>query len=282
VSTGSWTANSNVAWTELYPLAGSRQGTIDLIVYPNFGSAARTAALRIGGRDITVTQSGSALPEASRFVQLVYFGFFGRMPSPQELQFQLDNALAKGIPRAIFADNFFHTPEFNGAGRFIAGLYVGQLARDAEYGGWLFQRTKLYAREVTQAELVSNFLNSAEYKAKFESTIEGRSDDAFIARLYKNVLLRDASAEEVSFQKLALQNGSISRVELAGAFLRSREFELGTGPRLTAFLLYAALLQRDASPGERDFQAKRIEGGKPVAELIGEFLTSQEFAGLLR
>lgn len=39
--------------------------------------------------------------------------------------------------------NFVTSSEFNLGGRFTAGLYVGILARDAGYSGWLFQRNAL-------------------------------------------------------------------------------------------------------------------------------------------
>jgi hypothetical protein len=35
---------------------------------------------------------------------------------------------------------FLNSLEFNLGGRFVAGLYVGLLDRNAEFGGWQFQR----------------------------------------------------------------------------------------------------------------------------------------------
>ncbi len=61
----------------------------------------------------------------------------GEWPSPSEIAFQVQNGFGAG--RSGLASAFLNSEEFNIGGRFSAGLYVGLLNRDAEFGGWLFQ-----------------------------------------------------------------------------------------------------------------------------------------------
>ena len=107
------------------------------------------------------------------------------------------------------------------------------------------------------------------------------SNDDYVRLLYRYVLLREPSPPEVQFQSNALATGT-TRVQLATNFLNSAEFRVGTGPRLSAFLLYALLLQRDPSDSERSFCEGQISGGANVRDLIAQFLSTAEFNNLLQ
>jgi hypothetical protein len=211
-----------------------------------------------------------------RFVQLVYFNFLGRLPRASELAEQTA-ALASGTTRAQLVRNFFNSEEFNLGGRLVAGLYVGILNRDAEYSGWLFQRNALATGGVTQISLVTNFLNSAEWKLKFGSP----SIADFVRLMYRYILLREASQAEVQIQLDALAAGIVDRTSLANAFLNSGEFRSGTGPRLTAFLLYSTLLQREATADERTALAQQVAAGTPLITLIEGIINSPAFTAVL-
>jgi hypothetical protein len=269
----SWTAASSADWMEIFPISGTTSGPIAVTVYPNFSSQPRSGTITAGGQSLTLTQAGSALTDTSRFVQFSYFAFFGRMPSPAEITFQSSNTLERGTSRTEFANMFLNTEEFNRGGRFVAGLYVGLLDRDPEYGGWLFQRRALQEGIVDQTALVANFLGSAEYRLKFGNP--GKAD--FVRLLYRYILLREPSQAETDWQAGNLGDGSLARrVEMARQFLNSAEFRIGTGPRLSAFLLYATLAQRDAAVTERAALAQQITKGVPVGTLIESLLSSAE------
>src|SRR4029434_8423864 len=121
-----------------------------------------TAVIRAGGQNFTIIQPGSPGTYNERFVSQMYFNFFGRNPSPAAVTFHV-NTLNSGLARADLVLNFLNSQEFNVAGRYVAGVYVGVLDRDAEYGGWLFQRNALAIGVVNQLQLVSNFIVSAEF-----------------------------------------------------------------------------------------------------------------------
>jgi hypothetical protein len=209
-----------------------------------------------------------------RFVGQMYFNFFGRQASTTELAFHVNTL--NSISRADLIMNFMNSAEFNNGGRFIAGLYVGLLNRNAEYSGWLFQRNALSTGIVNPFQLVGNFVEGAEWKLKFGTP----SDQDFVRLLYRYILLREPSQSEVNLQAGALSSG-VTRVQLATNFLNTAEFRQGTGPRLTAFLLHALLLLRDPADAEMTSRIGQIAGSTPIKSIVQEIVSSSEFNALL-
>lgn len=241
-------------------------------VFPNFSTLRRTGNVETLTTRMAVTQEGGEGSAEQRFIRMMYFNFFGRGASDPEVEFQIDNTLRKGWSRPQVAAAFFNTPEFNNGGRFAAGLYVGLLDRNAEYGGWLYQRNALATNIVNPSQLVGEFLGSPEYALRF-----GTPDNpAFVRLLYRHVLLREATQAEVDFQVSALTSSN-TRAQMAAAFLNSGEFRAGTGPRLTAFLLYATLLFRDASSAEFEAARSQTAAGASLLNLIPPIMEGSEF-----
>jgi hypothetical protein len=276
-SSCAWTASSDASWAQIFPLAGSGSAEVICTVTPNFTSAIRVAHLTVGGQTFTVTQTAATGTYDQRFIGQIYFSFFGRYPTDEEVAYQIREGLAKGVSRAMLTSSFFNSGEFNAAGRFIAGLYVGLLNRDPEYGGWLFQRSALASGKFSHADLVNNFLNSAEYTQRFGNP----SNQEFVRLLYRYILLREPTPAEIDFHTRSLAAGS-TRGQLAAAFLASPEFAMGVEPRLTAFLLYATLLLRDPSSLERSDAIAQIAAGTPAQALIEQFISSAEFTNRLQ
>jgi len=272
-----WSASSDVNWAQTYPSSGAGSAAVQCTVFPNFSASPRTAILHISGQHFTIIQAANKNSQAQRFVELLYFNFFGRLPSATERDFQTNQGLKPPTTWADLTMTFLNSPEFNQGGRFIAGLYVGLLSRDAEYAGWLFQRNALSIGVVSPAELVTNFLDADEYRLKF-----GTPDRVeFTKLLYRNILLREPSPSETSFQSTQITDTQ-SRSRLAATFLNAPEFRQGTGPRLTTFLLYATLLMRDPTSAERNLRMKEIAANKPLKAIVEEILASQDFVAVLR
>jgi hypothetical protein len=251
---------------------------VESVVFPNFSGRSRTALVTVAGKTQTIIQSANTLTEDERVIQLASFNFFGRLPTTQELALQV-NALRTGAQKskADLFEGFSRSSEFNLGGRLVAGLYVGLLDRDAEWSGWLFQRNALSRGIVDPTSLVRNFLISAEYRAKF-----GEPDNAsYVRLLYRYVLLRAPAQSEVDFHAKTLEEG-LPRVQVATNFLNSDEFRKGTGPRLSAFLLYATILNREPNSLERSGRVSDLERGVPMLELIRAILDSAEFREMIR
>jgi len=171
-----------------------------------------------------------------------------------------------------FLMRFLNSDEFDLKSRYIAGLYVGLLARDAEYNGFAFQRDALITGIASAPQLVSNFLTSQEYALRFGLPNNGD----FVRLLYANILLRTPSEAEVIGHAANLTAGQ-SRAQLASNFLSSPEFRLGAGPRLLGFLLYAGILGREGSQFDLDGAASLISQGL-LSTAIARLVDSPEFA----
>jgi hypothetical protein len=221
----------------------------------------------------TVTQIPTFLSEPERFVTLLYSNFIGRYPSTSEIALQTSALISGQQTRGTMCASFFNTPEFQLGGRFVAGLYEGLLGRVAEFGGWRFQRNVLAVNLATQDQLVANFLGSNEYMLKYGV----QTNEAFVTMLYQQVLGRTPSPTELANQASFLNNGTLTRVQLATNFLNSNEFRIRLASRLSAFLLYAALLQRDPNPAELNARQIQLDAGTPISTLCDQFILSPEF-----
>jgi hypothetical protein len=270
----SWTASSSASWAQVYPLAGAGPASISYTIFPNFTTLERTATLTAGGKTVTITQAGATGTLNERFVKLLYFNLLGRMPTPAEISLQV--TAIQTSSRVQLAANFFNSAEFNLGGRFIAGLYVGLLNRDAEYSGYLFQRNAMLSGAIAQTTLVSNFMASAEYGLRYGNP----SNSEFVRLLYRHILLREAGQTEVDFHTGNLQAG-MTRVTLASNFLNTKEFREGTQARLNAFLVFASLLMRGPNPTEHAARIEELLAGKTIPQMIEEITTSREFTNLM-
>jgi hypothetical protein len=274
-SSCAWVTSSPAFWAQPDPRSGSGNRTVSVTVIPNFATRIRNTSVAIAGKSFTVTQTPSVESENHRFVRLLYFSFFGRTAGANEVQGHVNN-LINGTSRADLVINFMNSDEFNIGGRFVAGLYVGLLNRDAEYPGWQYQRNAMVAGGTSPLNLTTAFINSPEFAARFGSL----SDADFVRHLYSYVLLRPASQTEVDFHVGTL-SPAFTRAHMAGNFLQSFEFRNGTGPRLTAFLISAALQLRDPAPEERIARIQQLGSGTPIKTLIETVLSTPSFRGLL-
>jgi hypothetical protein len=93
--------------------------------------------------------------------------------------------------------------------------------------------------------------------------------------LYQNFLLRAPSPAEVAFQTQGVQQ--YGRIQIAENFLYSQEFQQLSGPQMTAFLLYACLLQRAPFGFEVDSVVAQLNSGMNLSGITNSILTSREF-----
>ena len=129
---------------------------------------------------------------------------------------------------------------------------------------------------VDQNTVVGTFIGGAEFQIQNGSL----SNDNFVRLVYRQILLREAAPAEVTFQSGTLGGGT-TRIQLASNFLNSTEFRITTGPRLTAFLMYACLLQRDPGASERTSMINQVKASTPVRTLVDGIIGATEFQGIV-
>lgn len=149
------------------------------------------------------------------------------------------------------------------------------------------------ASEIAEAE---NNPGCHELAARLFASSEFHSVSRYVAFLFP--LLLERAPEFILWERYRqeLAIGRVSPGQLAehfrgiapGGFEEQGEDALVSAnrlnqksPQVEAFLLYAAILNRESTPDERNLRAAQIEGGYPMSDLIRDFVSSAEFQGRL-
>ena len=209
--------------------------------------------------------TGKAAPSSStttRYVTQVYNDLFRRSPDAGGLV-HWTAAIKRGTPRGAVANAITSSTEYRS--RLITGVYREFLSRGPDPVGlqdWL----NAMARGLTIQGMEGGFLASAEYYRK-----AGATPDAWVRQLYRHVLGRGASDDEVAGWVTVLAQGH-SREVVARGFLLSTE-------RLTTVVngYYKDLLGRSIDPVGRATWVTAIQQGARTEEIIGGIISSDEY-----
>ena len=282
-----WTLQSNVPWLNILlnpngtntaniTLSGNRALALD--IRRNASSLTRQGTVVINGTVVTVNQAGSTDPTNLRYIYVCFNNFLAREPGDAGITFFQPLLDSGSLTKTQMAYNFFGAPEFNAIERFVIGLYYGILGRDPDFYGWDFHRRDLHLGIVTQDTLVTQFLATPEYVARYGSP----TNDGFVTLLFQNALGRNPSASDVAAWSTLLTNGTLTRTQVAQSFLNSPEFQTGAQARQTVFLLHATMLSRD--PGTVGYTAWLGYFNSPGSSLlaaVNAFVVSPEFQAKL-
>lgn len=238
--------------------------------------------------DLVVANSGSntvsvllnlsqpVLTNDMYFTRQQYLDFLDRQPDTSGLS-SWTNALKNGMAKADLINDFMQSSEFAGKGKFVAQAYLGVLARDADYSGfrhWLSQMEN----GGTELQVITSFLQSSEFQNNFGSNLD---NSQFVNRLYENILLRQPDSGGYNYWTGQLNSGSMTRPQLALAFLQSSEFQNLTAiqNRVNVSLMYFDMLRRQADQDGFNYWVNVLNSGTPLTDVISQFLASPEYQG---
>ncbi|MBW0254217.1 DUF4214 domain-containing protein [Cellulomonas sp. PS-H5] len=224
------------------------------------GTGVTTTSLGAAARVVIEVAPGAAQDE--RYVTRVYQDLFGRAPDPTGLS-GWTWALAGGTPRIAVANSITGSDEYRAG--LIAGAYRTYLDRGPDPVGsdaWL---AAMRGGSTIQG-IESGFIASSEYYQR-----AGGTDAAWVSRLYRNVLNREAAPSEVATWTRQLTLGA-SRQTVATGFLLSSE-------HLTTVVdgYYVALLGRHIDPTGQAAWVAQIQGGVRVETIMGGIIASDEY-----
>ena len=185
------------------------------------------------------------------------------------------SALDSGLSRADLIEVFMDSEEFRFEGKFITQTYLGILTRDADYAGfrgWLGALLVGVSRE----QIVQVFLDSGEFQSRFGSNL---TNGQFVERMYNNILLRSSDPGGFNAWVGALNNGQLTKAQMALRFLDSGEFQglFLSQNRVDISLLYFDMLQRDPDAGGFSYWVEVLSSGVPLTSVIDGFLNSPEY-----
>ena len=224
--------------------------------------------------DIGAYEANAVIDNNATFVFQQYIDFFDREPDAGEISPWV-SALDSGLSRADLIEVFMDSEEFRFEGKFITQTYLGILTRDADYAGfrgWLGALLVGLSRE----QIVQVFLDSGEFQSRFGSNL---TNGQFVERMYNNILLRSSDPGGFNAWVGALNNGQLTKAQMALRFLDSGEFQglFLSQNRVDISLLYFDMLQRDPDAGGFSNWVEVLNSGVSLTSVIDGFLNSPEY-----
>jgi len=189
-----------------------------------------------------------------------------------------------GVEQVAFADGVLAFSVETTAAR-VDRLYLATLGREADPLGETNWAGALDAGAITLTQLAAGLANSAEFAQTYGSLSTGE----FVDLLYQNVLGRAADGPGRTNWVTAIDQGGLSRANVALGFAESAEFKQATeftvaeglfvlDPlALTAFKGYAIALGREPDAPGIAAQLGALRGGLSAKALYEGFTASAEF-----
>jgi autotransporter-associated beta strand protein len=216
------------------------------------------------GNGVTLTRFVPECDPLQVYVTALYINVLERVPDPGGRAFWVGQ-LRAGESRDRVALSFWLSPEHRGIQ--VDQLYRRLLNRPPDPAGKQSWVNSLVNGTTTETSLVILFLTSPEYTARHSTNTQ------YVEGLYRDVLLRRGSPQEVALFVARLDRGEDTRAELALAFLSCDE-----AYRDAIQSNYVTFLHRTADAAGLQAYFDQIVQGKQVpATLTATFLGSNEF-----
>jgi hypothetical protein len=103
------------------------------------------------------------------------------------------------------------------------------------------------------------------------------SSKFFVMQLYRDILYREAEPGGLAFWQNQIDSGTLTRPQVASAFLASPEFIAGTGG---VARLYFGALQRLPDAAGMDFWMQQEQSGTSLSQIASAFTASKEFTDI--
>lgn len=216
----------------------------------------------VGAIAVPARATSAAQTAVQAYVTAVYDDLFHRAPDAGGLA-TWTRLLLSGTPRVAVANAITSSDEYRG--RLINSAYQTYLGRQAEPAGLASWLAFLRAGSTFQA-MEAGFLAAPEYYQR-----AGSANARWVARLYRDVLDRNAGSSEIAYWVGRLANGA-SRYSVSMGFLNSTE-HLGT----VVDGFYRDILGRGIDPSGRATWVSAIQHGARLEQIIGALISSAEY-----
>jgi Domain of unknown function (DUF4214) len=201
-----------------------------------------------------------------------------------------------GQPLSGLATGFLASAEFQryfggasaGNGAFVDRLYQNVLGPAGEAEGRAYWAGVLDGAAAGRADVLAAFSESAENKAGTAALVQAgiwdRSEAAAeVARLYDTVFGRLPDVPGLAYWKDALENGGITRAQMAQVFTGSAEFQSQYGELDNwdfAEALYRNSLDRSPGYSEMVYWEEHLDAGMARSAVVLAFSESAEHVSL--
>ncbi|WP_421118356.1 glycoside hydrolase domain-containing protein [Aquihabitans daechungensis] len=148
----------------------------------------------------------------------------------------------------------------------VARLYRAYFGRTPDIAGSRYWAER-HRRGTRLATISQHFASSSEFQTK----TGGLDDEAFVRRLYTDVLGRPPDADGLRFWTARLRSKASTRGEVMVQFSESTEHRRSTAVAVDTFLAFAGMLQRAPRTAE-------LDAATPLRSLIPQIRSSPEYA----
>lgn len=213
------------------------------------------------------------IPQLSNedFVRQQFADFVGRPPTPAELDVFTDGLNDGSRTRARLVDDLRRVA-YDPTRAPVIRLYSGAFARTAEVGG-----TDYWAGRVEGGLPLRSVARFFVGSAEFQRLYGDLDDDAFVARLYRNVLKRTPDSSGRAYWVGRLESGT-SRAEVLVLFTEGRENKGRTRAAVDVIEIYHGLLGRTPTAAEVAEGVGRVGTVEARTAFIASLVEGQEYA----
>jgi len=156
----------------------------------------------------------------------------------------------------------------------IPRLYFAYFQRRPDHSGLRYWWSRLRGGTASLGAISQAFAESSE----FVTTYGNLDDDAFVRRVYQNVLGRAPDQSGLDFWKGQLQSGQRNRGQVMTGFSESPEFHRKTFAEVASIVVHETLLGRAPNDSEYAHWRDVFASTGSVASRVTEILRSPEYA----
>jgi hypothetical protein len=206
--------------------------------------------------------------------QQQYRDILGREASNTEAAYWADRVQRLDDPTAPMTVDLVTSPEADFRTWSIPRLYFAYFQRRPDHGGLRYWWGRLRGGTASLGGISQAFAESSEFMTTYGSL----NDDAFVRRVYQNVLGRAPDQSGLDFWKGQLQSGNRNRGQVMTGFSESAEFHRRTFAEVGSIVVHETLLGRAPTASEYTKWRTAFASSGSVASRVTEILRSSEYA----
>lgn len=262
-----------------------------------FGGFGRDIVIGGAGNDVLVGDIDVGLSDIEGIIYRAFVAVFGRDPDLAGFDIYLQGILIGNLTVADMLAEFIGSAEFQATygnltnTQFLEQLYQNVLGRAGDPAGLQAYLDALEAGSLTRAEIVIEFINSAEFidlisldAFAFATNVIVSPTQAALYRLYQAVFNRDPDAAGFELYSNGLDINTVELAAIAAEFVASAEFTATYGSldnQAFIELLYQNVFNRDAdAAGLQNYLNALESGALSRAEVVLDLAMSNEFRTL--
>jgi hypothetical protein len=202
-----------------------------------------------------------------------YLDGLGREPTNTEAAWWADRMQRGGASPADLTRDLLQSSEASLRTWSIPRLYLAYFLRPPEHDGLRFWWNRYHAGTSSLGAISQAFASSSEFTNRYGDL----GDEAFVRRVYQNVLQREPDASGLAFWTGQLDRGVRSRGGVMTGFSESGEFVRNTFARVGAIVVHEALLGRAPTASEYTTWTQRIVESGSLGPRVSQILGSNEY-----